>query len=365
MRWALVNINIGYLFRGAETATDELASALSRRGHDVTVYQGGPALPRRRYRVRRLPLQWRDQSGYRAGDFALGTRVVRALRVRGANAGFFAWNAAAAAAIALDGADVVMPMNGILGQIRACRVAARLHRARLVYLGGNGAADALALDGSVDVYVVPARAWQPWVRARARAAQRIACVPHGVDTARFSPDGPRDPVIERMAAPRFLAVGALADVKRLDLAIAGIARLGRGSLTIVGDGYLRERLVELGRARLGDRFQLIPESPYDSMPARYRSADALVFPSASEERYGIVLLEAMASGIPVVATDDDVRREIVGDAGILCDPHDEAALAAALDRAVDGTLADRPRRRALAQSWDEVAARYEALATDA
>ena len=52
------------------------------------------------------------------------------------------------------------------------------------------------------------------------------------------------------------------------------------------------------------------------MPAVYRAADVFTLVSDSTEAFGIVYLEALASGLPVVATDDELRREILGDYGI-------------------------------------------------
>jgi len=69
----------------------------------------------------------------------------------------------------------------------------------------------------------------------------------------------------------------------------------------------------------------------------------------------------MASGLPVVAADDPIRREIVGDAGIFVDPTDTDAYAKAIKEALGKNWGDVPRKQAEKFSWDEIALKYERL----
>jgi len=97
------------------------------------------------------------------------------------------------------------------------------------------------------------------------------------------------------------------------------------------------------------------------MPKYYRAANIFTLPSWSYEAFGIVYLEAMASGIPVVATDDELRREIVGDAGILVDPTDLDSYANALKKALSIDWGNKPRIQAEKFDWDKIAKKYEKL----
>ena len=96
----------------------------------------------------------------------------------------------------------------------------------------------------------------------------------------------------------------------------------------------------------------------DELAALYRGAQLLVFPSRYEG-FGLPVLEAMASGTPVVATRAGAVPEVAGDAAVLVDPGDPAALAAGMERA----LAERERlaaaglERARMFSWAETARR--------
>jgi alpha-1,3-rhamnosyl/mannosyltransferase len=83
----------------------------------------------------------------------------------------------------------------------------------------------------------------------------------------------------------------------------------------------------------------------DALSSLYRAALALVYPSRYEG-FGLPLLEAMASGCPVIASDCASIPEVVGEAGVLLDPDDEVGWAAAIERLVDHP-ADAERLRTL------------------
>jgi phosphatidylinositol alpha-mannosyltransferase len=85
-----------------------------------------------------------------------------------------------------------------------------------------------------------------------------------------------------------------------------------------------------------------------------RSVDAYVAPHLGGESFGIVLVEAMAAGVPVVASDIPGYRDVVGDAGMLVPPGDPAALA----RALDALLADGAERERLAAAGTREARRF-------
>jgi glycosyltransferase involved in cell wall biosynthesis len=102
--------------------------------------------------------------------------------------------------------------------------------------------------------------------------------------------------------------------------------------------------------------------PDDELAALYRGAECLVFPSR-DEGFGLPLLEAMASGVPVVATRAGALPEIAGGAAILVEPGNPVELAGGIERA----LADRERlvaagfERARQYSWAETAERTLAV----
>jgi glycosyltransferase involved in cell wall biosynthesis len=148
----------------------------------------------------------------------------------------------------------------------------------------------------------------------------------------------------------------------------------RRALTIVfagvdrGSGQLLQDVSDSARGKV-PLVRFAGETSEAALLALYRSAAALVYPSRYEG-FGLPLLEAMACGTPVIAARTSSIPEVVGDAGVLLDPDDEAAWIDAIDRVLDDatharTLRDRGLARARTFSWrrtaEETAAIYRRL----
>src|SRR5262245_60695109 len=154
------------------------------------------------------------------------------------------------------------------------------------------------------------------------ARGKTEVVDSGVDLERFTVQ-PRDPSDE----PAYVAVGSLTERKNPVRLADAFARLGRGTLTFVGDGPLRRALE--GR----ERVSVVGRVPHDEVPGRLGAADVVCAPSLLEP-FGQSILEAMACGRTVVATRFGGPPEFVPpEAGILVDPLDVDEIARALEAA--------------------------------
>ncbi|MET9686778.1 glycosyltransferase, partial [Streptomyces coeruleorubidus] len=179
---------------------------------------------------------------------------------------------------------------------------------------------------------------------------KIGIVPCGVDPDRFTPKGPAAP---RGPYPhRLLQLGRLVPRKGAAVAVAALARLPGTELVVVGgppadrldDDPEVRRLRGIARdAGVVDRVRFTGAVPSEEVPLLLRSADVVVCP-ADYEPFGIVPLEAMACGVPVVASAVGGQLDTVADPGTgrLVPPRDPEALA----RAVAGLLADPAAREA-------------------
>jgi len=197
---------------------------------------------------------------------------------------------------------------------------------------------------------------------------KITLVPHGVDTSRFYPRSEGHPAVspDRLS---LLFVGRLASRKGVSRAIRCMARLpddGPFELLIAGTGRHEDRLKALA-ADLGvrDRIEFLGFVPDEDLPALYTAADVFLFPSRYEG-FGLVFLEAMACGTPVVGTPVGGIPDVVedGETGFVVD--DVAAMANRVEvLGDDPELLERLSTNALAavegMEWTSVARRVEAV----
>ncbi len=230
--------------------------------------------------------------------------------------------------------------------------------------------EARALRGAAAVSVCNDEAGRV-VRAKG-ARGRVETVPLGVDPAVFSPAPPVPGAGGTDRAAGRLRVGyagRLAQHKGVDLVLEAVAGDDRLDLVLAGDGPDRTALEAAARP-LGDRVRFVGALEGDELVAFYRSLDVLAVPSRETprwvEQFGRVAVEAMACGVPVVASRTGALPDVVGGAGLLVPPEDPVPLRAALVRLLDEDgLADRLRaagaERAASCSWGEVARRYEDL----
>jgi len=223
------------------------------------------------------------------------------------------------------------------------------------------------IDRRIDAAVAVSEAAASFVR-RVRHGP-VEIVPNGVDVARLAE--PADPPEGLPPGRRILWVNRLDPQKGFGVMVDAFARLARElddvHLLVAGEGRDRVALHSLSRQA---RNRVIPLGtvPHDELPRYHAAADVFCSPAVGQESFGIVLVEAMAAGVPVVATDIPGYREVVQDGvdGLLVRPNDPEALAEAIRRVLSepglaSALADAGRARAPDFAWDAVVPRIEAV----
>ena len=207
------------------------------------------------------------------------------------------------------------------------------------------------------------------------APERAHAVPMGVDLELFRPHV-RAEARAMLGIGRdervLLSVGRIEPFKGTDVLVRAVALMQeRVRMLVVGGrqdepgvAWLRNEARANGVSTLLDWRAAVPQS---DLPAYYAAADVCVVPSL-HEMFGLVALEAMACGTPVVASEAGGLRELVrhSETGLLCRPGDAAALAEALDTLLgDASLAEcmgvKGAFRAERFTWDASAARLAAV----
>ena len=172
---------------------------------------------------------------------------------------------------------------------------------------------------------------------------RLVVIPNGVDLEHFSPEGGRLDARRRLGLPAdepivfFLArLDRAHYFKDLPVLLEAASRLPDVTLVIGGDGELRAEY-ESQAAHLGRQARFVGDIPDDMLPVYYRAADVVTVPSLNRtEAYGLVLIEAMACGTPVVASRLPGVRTLIdeGRTGFLVEPGDAADLTAKIRRCI-------------------------------
>jgi glycosyltransferase involved in cell wall biosynthesis len=199
-------------------------------------------------------------------------------------------------------------------------------------------------------------------------AERIDVVPLGLGTVRHaapSPEGELRARFELGERAVLLSLSAKRPHKNLLALIAALARMApeeRPVLVLPGyatphEAELRARAQELG---LDGDVRFPGWISTEDIEGLWAIAVAFVYPSLYEG-FGLPVLEAMARGVPVACSNASSLPEVAGDAALLFDPRDEAAIARAIGRLLDdselaGDLCDRGLRRAQDFSWARTAA---------
>jgi D-inositol-3-phosphate glycosyltransferase len=363
---------------GQNTHVAELAGALAEQGHEVRVYtrRDSPDRPDvvpvgSRVEVVHVPagppeMLAKDELLPFMGRFAeyLAAQWRDEWRPDVAHAHFWMSGLAAVTAGRATGVPVVQTYHA-LGSVK------RRHQGAADTSPPRRIAYERELGRAVDRVIVQC---QDEVRELLRLGvprTQMSLVPSGVNTERFRPDGPA--VTRPNGRPRILTVARLVERKGVEDLIRALPGVPRAELVVVGgppaeslfdDPYAR-RLRGLAEAgRVADRVRFVGAVPAHEMPAWYRSADVLAA-TPWYEPFGLTVLEAMACGVPVVASavgglTDTVVDGVTGD---LVPARDPARLAVALRRLVGDDVrrisyaAAAVDRAAHSYAWPRVASR--------
>ena len=351
MKIAFLTLYSGVVNRGVETFVKELANRLAVN-NEVDVYQSGTPIGNEKYQVKKIDLilDWNNK------DSTLTLRRLFFLDYWSRL--IFKFTCLCFGSLRKGKYDIIIPTDGGWEK-PLCLLLKIFTGAKIIVSGqsGMGYDELWNLLWRPDAFIALTDKAKNWAK-KIGFGVRVEKIPNGVDLDKFNLKV--KPLSLKLPHPVILCASALVFSKRIDLTIKAVAKLPNVSLLVVGDGGEREKLEKLGNNLLPGKFMLL-KAKYEEMPSIYRSADLFTMVSYSSEAFGIVYVEAMACNLPIVATDDEMRHEIIGEAGLFVDPKDIDEYAKKLDEALKTKWGDKPRIQAEKFSWDEIAKKYEGV----
>lgn len=254
--------------------------------------------------------------------------------------------------------DILYPNND-WGGLLACSIVRKIKGTPIVFtehssIMNNGKIAKRNLKFKPNKYVVLSSSMKEWVKDKNYIID-TEYIPNGVNFEKFNPYVESSNL--NLEGPIILTAGRYQTNKRLELVVDAVEELGYGSLVVLSEGEGVEFLENYGLSKLGKRRFKLLSVPYNEIQNYYKSCDVFTLPSEYEP-FGLVYLEAMACNKPVVATDDRTRREIIGDAGILCNPENIVEYAEALNTALKTTFKNKPFERAKLFDWKNISEKY-------
>lgn len=234
--------------------------------------------------------------------------------------------------------DIIIPTNGRF-QVLIVRIITFFLNKPMIVFGhsGPGADDKWNLICSPNYFISFTEAQKKWAEKYKFPWTKLQVIPHAVDVEKFYPD------MKKRKKNLVLCVAANTPNKRVNLVREAVKKLHDVNLLVVGSGQ------DL-------------QVPHEKMTDIYNSASLFCFVPEKWEAFGLVYLEAMACNLPVVTINDDIRKEIVGKAGILVQhPENTDSLAKSIFKALAINWGDKPRNQVEKYSWHNVVARYNNL----
>lgn len=257
------------------------------------------------------------------------------------------------------GYDVVLNNAGLGGSYWCNHYRRRTGTPFITFERGGGREELINYLFKPDVMVCLTEASRSMLCKKHLPHVETVVLPIGIDLECYR-DGKTTELVEGLEHPIFLSTSALVKFKRIELIIKAVERLGKGSLVQTSTGDQKDGIVSFGEKLLGDNFRYIGVIGNDELVDVYHSCD--VFVNASRrEAFGVVYLEAMASGLPIVTQRDERRMELIDGAGVFVDCEDISDFADALSTASLSKSSGMSLMRAEQYSWKRLKPLYVEL----
>lgn len=308
MRIVFIHHNQGIINRGLERVFELYAAYLSKQ-HEITMIQAGTVAKKLSYRTLQLnprqtipqiaPVNILDKIMFRL-ELDQNSQIVRD------------FTQAAIPHLKSLNPDIIIAGDGA-PQLKVIKSASL--PAKLVVFGaaGMGHHDAHTLSTRPDLFIALSTTGFNWAKKYLHAPTKLIILPNPI-----MPTIPKKKLELGLPHPIVLTVGALTKYKRIPELVSALSPL-KLSHIIIGDGEEAPRLLKILSSKDND-FSWIRAVDPAELPPYYHAADLFCFTPDQQEAFGNVYLEAMAAGLPIIASDDPIRREIIGKNGYYINP---------------------------------------------
>ena len=320
MKIAFLHLTMGITTRGSEVVVDNLASALVKN-HEVMVIQSGKA-ESKSYVIKRVyPL---NIAPVVAPKNILDKLFFR-LHLDSESGAVADFTKATEPVLQEFNPDIIVAVNGPL-QLRILQGLSL--KAKLVVFGhaGIGYHDRDNIKSKPDLFVALTPSSFDWARKLAHSSTKVVYIPNPITSTK-----PKS-IKLNISSPVVLTVSALSKYKNVDKVVLAIRSLPFSWL-LIGDGEERG-VIEDQLSTLANDFRWLHHVDQSEIMDYYHNSNVFCFIPDPQESFGMVYLEAMTAGIPIVASDDSVRRNLIGDQGVYVNPEDIDSIVAGIKKAV-------------------------------
>lgn len=319
MKIVFLHQSLGLVMRGSEISTDILAVALAKK-HDVLVLQSGKVTSKP-YRVKQIfPLDHADPPA----PTSFLSKILFRFNLDQASLHVREFTKQCLPEISKFKPDIVIATNGS-PQLNILRSLRNSFKTVVFGRAGIGYHDRANLQTNPDLFIALTPQAKSWADNLARPVTKVVYIPNPITPVKAKA------IDLKLPHPIVMTVGALSKYKNIESVIKAVSRL-QASYLLIGDGEEANTISDALNNFPGD-FRWIKRVDPSEIPSYYAASDIFCFVPDPQEAFGRVYLEAMAVGLPIVASDDPIRRGIVGEQGNYADPHNIDSIISALQKA--------------------------------
>ena len=324
MKICFLHMTMGMVNRGSEVSTHLIATELAKK-NDVLVIQSG-ITTNNAYQSKQV---YPQESIPVTSPSNFFEKIMFRLHLDNGSGRIAEFTKLAVGAINKFNPDVVIAVNGSV-QIKV--LVSLGVKCPIVVFGraGIGYHDRDTLRSKPNLFIALSETALVWAKSYATSKTKVVYIPNPVQLDKLKKTN------LNLTKPVVLTVAALSKYKNVDKVIEAVS-MTNSSLLLIGDGEESES-ISRALAKLPNEFRWIKGVDPLEISSYYAAADIFCFVPDSQEAFGRVYLEAMAAGLPIIATDDAIRRSIVGQSGYYVSPKDVEGIATLI---VKNALIDR------------------------